>query len=459
MEVEKKIEDINLIYILKKSIPISLNFFLDKLPFTITLIIFKNLNQTKNQETIALIMSYINFSFAHLQNIQEVIGIKCSKCYGRKNYKQFWDNFFNFCLINYILLILSFLAIFFSNEILTFAKVDDSIINIISPLLKKIFILKVIENFNMLLRGISIAQKITHIFFYTNISNFIIFLTFNYITIIKLNLGLDGFLISFYIKTITECFMLIFLLVKNNKIPFSSPNLKILKNFKTDLKYALNILFAKYGVLMSIESCTYYATLTNNQKNINAWYFYFNSISYIFYISVGGLSIFRTYISYAFGQKDKKKFEKTMKKLFFYIIAIKSFFGILYGIFPRKIASIFTNDEETIQIFVFCLRLYVVQCPIGVVIQIYRVLLNIIGYEFVSFRGAAFLLPGIMIPLGYFLGVYLGYGVRGLAVNFFIAVIFYTWYLVRNYYLFKDRVLDCLENSQGDGIDIELISK
>ena len=464
--MEKNIDDINFFYILKNALPISLNYYIDKIPFTMTFILLKILNQEKEQAILALTISYLNFSFAHLQNMESVIGIKCAKNYGKKNYQKFWDSFFIYTFINYLLFIQSFIAVYFSKEILIFLKVDFLIVDVISTLLKKIFILKLIENFSKILRGVLIAQKITHIFLYTNITNFIIFFSLNYITMINLNLSLNGFLIAFYAKTISEFLILIFLLKKNNKIKFYYPTKKIFKNFVKKLKFTINICFGRYGITMGIESQTYYTTLTkiNKIQNINSWYFFFNIIAYVYYIAQGGLSLFRTYTSYYYGQGNRKKFERVWKKLFRIIFCYKYFFVLLLGFFAYDVAELFTNDQLTKDLVVFLLRVYMFISPVGLIYDFYSMLLNVMGYDKCVFRISTILFPCCMITFGYLFCIYFGFGVKGLGFSFLLSLTSYSVVVLVVFYsridgIYKRMEKGEMEKEKSKEIEIELIDK
>ena len=161
--------------ILKKSLPISLNFIIDLIPFTLCIIFFKYLNKPVFQEILALSVNYLNVSFGYLMGIQDVIGIRCSKEFGRKNSKMFWQKFFSFLIINFFLLIVAFFMVFFSGGILVFLKVKKNIVDLLQPFLIKLIIAKIFENLNHVLKGVLIAQKISAFFFITNIVNLLVF--------------------------------------------------------------------------------------------------------------------------------------------------------------------------------------------------------------------------------------------------------------------------------------------
>ena len=226
MEKPENPEITTLFQLLKKALPISLNYFIDYIPFTITLILFKYLGDTKTQEILGLSLTYFNFSFGHLIGIQDVVGIRCSKEFGKKDFKSFWTKFFVFILIDLFLLIFSVISVVFSGNILNFAGIENEISENLVPLLLKLLIIKIIENFNNLLKGILVAQKISQIFFYTNLISVSLFSFLSFLFIINFNFGINGFVFAFFIKIITENIMLLTILSKKNKIKFYLPNFK-----------------------------------------------------------------------------------------------------------------------------------------------------------------------------------------------------------------------------------------
>lgn len=189
---------------------------------------------------------------------------------------------------------------------------------------------------------------------------------------------------------------------------------------------------------MGLESHTYYTTLSkiNKIQNINSWYFFFNAIAYVYYLAQGGLSLFRTYTAFYFGQKNRVKFEKIWKKLFFYIFCFKYSCVILYGIFANEIAGLFTDDELTRELFVFLVRVYILISPIGLVYDFYSMLLNVIGFERIVFRISSIQFPFSMIFFGYLFSIYFGFGNKGLAFSFLFSVsgdaLVVLWVFYRN---------------------------
>ena len=181
--------------LIKKSFGISLNYLLDFIPFPIAIILFKILDEEKSQEIIGLTITYFNFGFGHFTGIQDVIGIRCSKEFGKNNSKTFWSKFFVFIFLDFILLIPSIFFVLYSKQILIFSKIKIEIANDLYPFLIKLFLMKIMENFNILLKGILIAQKISEIFLITNFINLIIFVISIFVTLFHFKLGLNGFII------------------------------------------------------------------------------------------------------------------------------------------------------------------------------------------------------------------------------------------------------------------------
>lgn len=449
----EKINIPSTLQILKKSLPISINYFFDILPFTITLIIFKFSNNIELQVILGLSSAYYNIVFGFLCGIQDVIGIKCSKAYGEENPSKFWTKFFVFSLINLLLVILSIFLVFNTKEILIFAKLDILLINSMVPIIINILFAKLLENFNNLVKGILIAQNITHIFFYTNLISFSLFTLSAYITILKLNLKLTGFIISFYIKVISDFIFQLIFFFKFNKTKFYLPKIsEIFSEFYKDLKYSMQILISLYGEWIGAEFLTYFATLTNKNSDINAWNFYVQIADYNYFISLGMLSIFRTYASAALGERNLKKFKKSWRKIFLtclFLIFLVSFFCF---VFSENLAKLFTSYQPTISICSKMIKLLILSAPLDYVYCTYSMLLRIIRLEKIQFYIGAIFFPILMAFFGWILCVYLQLGVLGLVYAWLIASFLICLVVVFIYYIrigkFFDIVYEEMENDE-----------
>ena len=319
------LNDITIPKILKKSFPISLNNCIDFLPFTIALIQFKYTNESILQEIIGLSLTYLNFSFSILAGISNIISMKCSEALGSKNINKFWSYYFFFLFLNFLILTFSIFAVLKCEVILGFLKIDFDLIQLLSPFLKKLIFVKILENFNNLIRGLLIAQKITDIFFYVNFVNFSVFLFLSSFCIVYLKMGLTGFIIAYYSKCSLE-FLFLFIFLKNkNKIDFKFPKISLIfENFWEDLKYCLYILLGTYGEWIGIDFLSYPVTLTNKKENINSFYFFFSVADYLYFFGIGLNSIFCTYTAFIFGEKKKKNLNPSQKKF------LKKFLSLIF---------------------------------------------------------------------------------------------------------------------------------
>ena len=119
-------------------------------------------------------------------------------------------------------------------------EIKKSIVILLSPFLIKLLFGKILGNINLCMKSLLISQKISEIFNYFTIINFLVFFISSYITIMIYELILDGFIISFYLKLIIELLVLIIMICKFSYVYFIKPEIKeIFKN----LGKILNILY------------------------------------------------------------------------------------------------------------------------------------------------------------------------------------------------------------------------
>lgn len=70
-----------------------------------------------------------------------------------------------------------------------------------------------------------------------------------------MDLGLNGFLIAYYAKLISDFCFLLYFSVKWSHIKFVCPKLsEIFKETKLDIIYALHILLGNYGEMIGVET-------------------------------------------------------------------------------------------------------------------------------------------------------------------------------------------------------------
>ena len=449
------LKDITIPKILKKSFPISLNNCIEFLPFTISLIQFKYTNESILQEIIGLSLTYLNFSFSILIGNINIISIKCSEALGSKNINKFWSYFFFILFINFVILIFSIFSVWKCEIILNFLKIDLKLIKLLKPFLKNLIIVKVIENINNLLRGILIAQKITDIFFYVNIFNVIIFLFLSFICIIRLKLGLTGFIIAYYTKCTLEFFCLIIYLKLKSKIKFKFPKFtSVFENFWKDLKYCLFVLFGTYGEWIGIDSLSYPVTLTNKQENINSFYFLFSVSDYLYFFETGLTAYFCTYTSFILGQKKKKKFEIFSKKIFNKILIITVIVGLLIFFFSEYIAKIFTNDPKIIILTSRMIKFLFILGILDLVLEVYSSLLIMINYEDIQFYLSALVFPFLIFIFGYFFCITLELGNIGLCIGWCLGHFITVFITVGLYYMYKEKAWKDIINNDDTAFEI-----
>ena len=422
---EKEQKKLTIFEILTKSLPISLNIIIDYLPFTITMIYFKILNKPENQEIIGLATTYFTFFFGFFVAIQDVIGINCSKELGKKNYRGFWSKFFVYLFIDLFLIFISSLFVLFSKQFLILIKIKESIVVQLSSFLIKLLYAKILENLSICLKSILIAQKIAEFFIYLSIINFLVFFLSSYLTIMVYKLGLNGFIISFYLKTIIELLILLIMTYKFSNVDFIYPKFKeIFKDFWEDFKYCLFILFGVFSGFLSFELLTYYVALTGKRENINSWCFVLIYVYYVYCCNVGFYSTFRTYGSIAVGEKNQNKYNSIWKKVFWtgqVFVGIVNLFGF---IFSKNIAGIFSNDKKTLEITSNLIQLWFFIRPIEYLNVQFGISLRIIKLENIQFYLTAFGQTSFSMFFAYFFYTYTDFENYGFVLAWTLVEIF-----------------------------------
>ena len=453
-EIEKK-ELKGPLDIIIKSVPISLNIIIDYLPFTITMIYFKILDKPTIQEIIGLATTYFTFFFGYLTAIQDVIGINCSKELGKKNYRKFWAKFFIYLFIDFFLVFIAVLFVFFSKNFLIIIKIKENIVEMLSPFLLKLLLAKIIENLNLCIKSMLIAQKIAELFIYITIINFLVFFITSYLTIMVYKLGLDGFIIAFYLKVIIETIVLLIMLTKFSYVNFIKPTCKeIFKDFWDDIKYSLYILFGVFGCFLSFESLTYYVALSGKIEDINSWCFVVIYSYYVYCCSIGFYATFRTYASIAIGENNPKKYKSIWNKVF-WTGQIFVFVFLLFGFFfSEEIAGIFTKDKKTLKITSNTLKLWLFIRPLEHTNEYFGSSLRIIKKENIQFYLTAFVQTSFTIILAYFFYVYTDLGNYGYVLSWTLGNILTSLLQIIVYFCnlnnFFNKILKEKEKEKND---------
>ena len=356
--------------------------------------------------------------------MQDVIGINCSKELGKKNFRKFWAKFFIYLYINFGLVFIGIIFVLFSKSFLNFLKLKQNIIKLLSPFLIKLLIAKIIENFNICIESILIAQKIAEIFIFTNIINLSVFIFTSYITIMVYELELNGFIIAFYCKVITELLLLLIILYKYSNINFIKPKFKeIIEDLFSDIKYSFFIIFSVFGSYFSFELLTYFVVLSGKIENINSWCFYMIYFYYLLCSNFGFYATFRTYTSIAIGEKDYNKYKKIWKKVFWAAELFNIFTNTLGYIFSDNIASIFTNDKKTLEITSNLIKACLFIRPLQYGCAHFASSLRVIKLENMQFYIAVFFLSSFSLLFSYLFYCFTDLENYGYALAWFLVVI------------------------------------
>ena len=166
----------------------------------------------------------------------------------------------------------SVLATIFSGNVLSLLNLGEEYAVILPSFIKKMFFLKLVENANLMLYSFLILQKIIRPMLYTNLTALFIFTLSCYFSLQVFNLGLNGYILSFGLKQLSEVTMNLFVIYKYNHIKFHFPSfLTVLKTVPKNISMCFYNSIGIYGAIFAFEINTYLAATFNNVVYIITW--------------------------------------------------------------------------------------------------------------------------------------------------------------------------------------------
>jgi len=181
---------------------------------------------------------------------------------------------------------------------------------------------------------------------FTSVLNVSCNLFFDWYFVVYKGVGMIGAAYANLIATIVMVIVaLLFFSNKKCEVAFTKPESKILPLLKGSFKYGISYFLSNASVAVSVLVSNY-ALLHWGSEEYLAAFTIVNNIQFVFMNSYFGLTgTTSPIVSYAMGEKNKEKLNKTFKQLFILLTSLSIFTVILFLLFGEVIADLFISES------------------------------------------------------------------------------------------------------------------
>jgi hypothetical protein len=200
-----KVSDISFTYFLSETLYFSINYFMDRLTFIITYILFRIGGFTKATVISGLIVLAVDLLFCFARDFQEAIGIVLGPFYSKGDAQQYY--FFLMILIfwNIVFFLICLPSIYYLQAFFTFLGANPKLVEL-SSYVTRMYILSAcsflcISNF---IKGLINIKQLHKYNVYSTLSGLIMFSIVSVVSILGFKKPYYGFTFAFVAKYVTE---------------------------------------------------------------------------------------------------------------------------------------------------------------------------------------------------------------------------------------------------------------
>lgn len=440
------------------SLRISSIYFIDSIPLTFTYYMLGSRGDLYLTSTLGLGLTVQCFSFSFIYGFGDAIGILGSRLYGAGKHSEYTVLFGKTMVLMLTCLIVSETSIILSPITLRALGIREDLSARVVWFLRCNMAERAIDCFNTIGRCVIVSQELSWVFLYMNVICLSVFFITSTTCFTVFHMGVGGYVIARYGKTITEFILQIYFMMNYaEKEMLYVPKLSaVFSGIHKILPFYLYSGFGIYGEIMAVEASSQFAAYSGDLSQLSAYVSLLNIIYFLGSIALGMNNTLRTHCNIEKGRKDITKMFWTAKLYYKYAICTAIGFSFLVFTFAYKIASVFTTDRDTIGNLTHILRIYAFILPVDFNMGFSGTFLRTLDKANQLFYCNAIYFPSIMMvsasitTYGYHLGN------NGLLASYILSVgSTYSIVLTLLYRTIKTYDVDKLEDSQQDIIPIE----